>query len=313
MSEPIDQKSLLTPRKVMFQVILWLAGLALLAWIVMGAFGKGGGTEMWSRIRSAPPALIAALLGCTLASALCNGTTFWITIQRVRPVRWLDMQLLNVVANALNYAPVRLGVIARIAYSLRVDRLSLIQIGGWFAFIGYVLCLGVGAALLATLVRRDVDWLWLAIMLGLMAAGGVAVRFVASLPLIARHARELDKMALDRRAVWGAIVLRVLDLGAYAGRMAAAMAILHLHLPWSHVIMLAMVALASSLMPVGRFGFREFCVAAVAARLGLQAGEVSATFKQLALLESAGEALVFIPLGLAAVPWFRRRWKSKGE
>jgi hypothetical protein len=142
-----------------------------------------------------------------------------------------------------------------------------------------------------------------------LIAGGYALRFIASIPLIARHARGLDRVALDRRGVWGAIVLRALDLGAYVGRMGAAMAILGMHLPWNHVVVLAMIALASSLMPVGRVGVREFCVAAAAARLNMSVAIDQSAWDQLALLESAGEALVFIPLGALALPWFRSRWR----
>jgi hypothetical protein len=44
----------------------------------------------------------------------------------------------------------------------------------------------------------------------------------------------------------------------------------------------------------------------------LAAGEVTAAsldaqMIQLALIESAGEAIVFIPLGLAALPWYWRK------
>lgn len=314
-----DQTTLLSPRKAALQVFAWLVGLALLAWVIKGAIetGSGSGAEnapsAWDRIRHAPPLLLVSLLGCTLASAIFNGTTFWITVQPLKPLRWLHMQLLNLVANMLNYAPVRLGAVARIAYHMRVDRLSLIQIGGWFTLIAYVLFLGIGSALLATLVRDRVDWLWLALMLGQMIVGGAALRFIASIPIIARHARGLDKMALHRQGVWGAIGLRVIDLGAYAGRMGAAMTMLGMHLPWSHVVVLAMVALLSSLLPVGRLGFREYLVSLAAARLSMEAATIDAAFKQLALLESAGEALVFIPLGIAAVPWYRKRWREAGK
>lgn len=308
-----EPRSLLSPRKIALQVIFWLLGLALLAWVITGAFDRGGGLEMWNRIRAAPPLMLAGLLGCTLASALFNGTTFWLTIQPIRRVRWRDMQLLNIVANMLNYAPVRLGALARIAYNMRVDHLSLVQVGGWFALVAYVLFVGIGAALLATLVREHIDWIWLAIVLGQMIIGGAMLRFVASIPIIARHARGLDKMATHQRGVWGALALRVLDLAAYVGRMGSAMAILGLHLPWSQVVVLAMVALASSLTPLGRVGFREFCVAAAAARLNMEHNAVSSAFDQLALLDSAGEVLVFVPLGIAALPWFRKRWRAAGR
>lgn len=307
-----DSRSLISPRKVALQVLAWLIGVALLALVIRGAVDKGGGVEMWNRIRAAPPMLTVALLGCTLASTLFNGTTFWITVQPLRPVRWRDMQALNVFANMLNYAPVRLGAIARVAYHLRVDRLSIIQVGGWFALVAYVLFLGIGSALLATLVRERIDWIWLGLVVGQMIVGGAALRFIASVPLIARHARGLDKMAMHHRGVWGAIALRVLDLGMYAGRMGAATAILGIHLQWSHVVVLALVALVSSLLPVGRFGFREYFVSMAASRLSMQIAIDDSVWDQLALLESAGEVLVFIPLGIAAIPWFRKRWKSRG-
>ena len=311
MTEPTEQpSSMLSPRKIVLQVLFWLVGLALLAWVVKGAFDKGGGLEMWHRIRAAPPLLIATLLGCTLASAVFNGTTFWITVQPLRKVRWSDMLLINVVANALNYAPVRLGALARIAYHLRVDRLTIIQIGGWFALIAYILFLGIGSTITATLATNRIDWIWLMLVLAQMLVGGAAIRFVASIPFIARRARNLDQLALNKPGVWGAIGLRVLDLGAYVGRMGAAMMILDMHLPWSNVVVLAMIALASSLMPVGRVGVREFCVAAAAARMNIDVTLDKGMWDQLALLESAGEALAYIPLGIMAIPWFRARWKN---
>jgi len=313
MSDPTSQKAMLTPRKIAVQVIAWLIGLGLLALVIHGAIGKGGGLEMWNRIRAAPPMLVVALVGCTLASTIFNGTTFWITVQPLRHVRWRDMNLLNLFAGMLNYAPVRVGAIARIVYHMRVDRLSLVQIGGWFALVAYVLLLGVGATLLATLVRDRIDWLWLAMVIGQMIVGGAALRFIAAVPMIARHARGLDQMALHRRSLWGAIVLRVLDLAAFTGRMAAASMILGMHLPWSHVVVLAIVALVTNLLPFGSLGFREFFVSLAAARLNMDAANTDAVFKQLALLDRAGEALVFIPLGALALPWFRARWRAAGH
>lgn len=312
MTSSTANQPLLSPRKIILQVIFWLGGVALLALVIRGAFHGGGGAEMWQRIRAAPPHLLAALLGCTVLSSLLNGTTFWLTIQPLRAVRWRDMNLLNVLAGMLNYAPVRMGAILRVAYHMRVDRLTLVQIGGWFAMIGAIMFMGIGATLLATLVRERIDWIWLAIVVAQMIVGGAALRFIASVPMLARHARGLDKLAINQPGLWGAIALRLLDLGAYAGRMGAAMAILGLHLPWSHVVVLAMVALASSLTPLGRVGVREYCVALMAARLNIDAATMDkATFDQLSLLESAGEALVFIPLGALAIPWFRARWRQR--
>jgi hypothetical protein len=189
---------------------------------------------------------------------------------------------------------------------MRVDRLTLVQIGGWFGMIGLILGLGVGACLLATLVHNQLDWLWLVIVLGQMIVGAVVARSLVGISLISRHAQGIDTLVLNPPGLWGAVAFRLADLAAYSGRMAAALAILNISLPFSQIVLLAIVALAASLMPIGKVGFREYCVAALGARLNLDAAN-QGTWDQLALIESAGEALVFIPAGAVLLVWLRRR------
>ena len=298
-----------SPRKLAMQAIFWVIGLALLAWIIQRALQNGD----WGKLAAADPALIVVLLGCTVASAVINGTAFWVTIQSIRRVRWVDMQLLNLAGNMLNYAPVRLGALARVVYHHRVDRLSLLQIGAWFGLIGYVLALGVGSCLLATVIYDRFDLVWVLLVVSQMALGGIATQLVVGHPLIVAHGRGIDRMARDHRAMWGLIILRLADIAAFTGRMAAALYILEIHLPLAHIVVLAVVALASSLIPFGRVGFREFCVAIVAARLGAASSDVDLPWEQLALVESAGEALVYIPAGILAMIWYRRRWREAGD
>ena len=303
-----DTKALLTPTKILMQLAGFGVGLALLAWIIYSAIGEGD----WGRIARADPWLIAAMLGFTLVSAFLNGTTFWITIRPVQRIRFWSLQRLNVVANMLNYAPVRLGAIARVLYHLRVDGLGFLQIGAWFGFIGYTLALGVASCVLATIVHARVDWIWAGLVAVQLLLGAMAIRVAAGLPLVARHGRGIDRMVNDPWSLWGAIVLRVTDLGAFTGRMAVAVAILDISLAPGQIVVLALVALAAQLIPFGRVGFREFCVAATAHQLSLLASEAEYNMNQLALIESAGEALVFIPLGALLLPWFRRRWREGG-
>jgi hypothetical protein len=295
--------TLLTPRKIILQLIGWLIGVALLTWVIWGA-SRGGD---WSKVLHADPKLIAALLGCTVISSILNGTAFWITIQPLRPVRWRDMQLLNLVANMLNYAPVRLGMVARVMYNIRVDRLTLLQIGAWFALMTYVLFLGVGACLVATLAHDRLDWIWLGIVAALMALGGFAAVAFAGHPNIARYTRGVEQLVTRQRGLWIAIFLRLLDLGAYTGRMAAALAILDLDISATHIVKLALVAFATDLVPVGKLGFREWCVSQVAAGIAIEATD-QGTWDQLALVDSAGQMLVFIPLGAVSLFWYRSQW-----
>jgi hypothetical protein len=304
-----DTRALLTPTKLLMQLAGFAVGVSLLVWIIVNAVEEGDWGRI-VRIVGADPWLVAALLGCTLVSTLLNGSTFWVTIHPVRRIRLWDLQRLNVVANMLNYAPVRLGAIARVLYHLRVDGLGFLQIGAWFGIIGYTLALGVASCLLATIVHPTVDWVWAGLVVAQLLLGGMAIRVAAGLPLIARYGAGIDRMVNDQRSLWGAILLRVADLGAFTGRMAVAAAILDIRLEPDQVVVLALVALAANLIPFGRVGFREFCVAATG--LTMLAGEAEHKMNQLALVESAGEALVFIPVGAMLLPWFRRRWQ-KGD
>ncbi len=304
-----EAAALLAPRRLAVQIAGFVAGAAMLVWIIHKAIGEGE----WDRVLHAAPPLVAGLIACTLISAAANGTIFFVTIRPIQRIGFWDLQRLNVVATLLNYAPIRLGAVARVLYHLRVDRLGLLQIGAWFSLVGGVMILGVASCGLATIVRPEVDWLWALLVAGQLLLGGGAIRILGSLPLVARHGRGIDTMTIDRWSVWGAIALRAIDLAAFAGRMALAAAILQIHLEARHVVLLALVAMTASLIPIGRVGFREFCVAMAAERLGMLVGDVEANMNQLALIESAGEVMVFIPLGLLGLGWFRKRWRKGQE
>jgi hypothetical protein len=307
---------LLTPWKLAVELIGFLIGLGLLAWCVKVAIEQGD----WSRLRQAGPWQITGLLGCSAVSLLVNGAAFWITIRPVRALRLWDLERLNCVGTMLNYAPIRAGAIARVAYHLRVDRLGLLEIGAWFTMLGYILLLGVGSCVLATLAHPEIDWLWAVLVIGQMMLGAAIARVAVGHRLIVRHGRGIDRMLRDPMSLWGASLLRLVDIAAFTGRMGAAISILGLSLPGSHLVMLALVALAASLIPFGRLGFREWAVALAAARLtafGTDPGSIESfasleAWTQLALVESAGEASVVIPAGAVALLWYRHRWRRGG-
>jgi hypothetical protein len=307
-SNDLKETGLLAPRRLVVQILGSAVGLALLAWCIHGAIRQGQSEEnnAWQRLADAEFRYVVAMLACSLVSTICNGAMFWITIRPLKPLRFSDMQLLNLVSSMLNYAPIRLGMIARVAYNLRVDRLSLLQIGGWFAFIAYFLALAVGSCILASLLRGRLDWIWGALVLGQMILGALVLKVFVGNRLIVRYGRGIDRLISDPVAIWGAVAIRLVDLAAFTGRMAAAMAILGIDLPTTETVMLAIVALMANLIPFGRLGFREACVAAAAGWFSLEAG-TSQNVNLLALLDSAGEALVFLPLGAIALIWYRGR------
>lgn len=301
-----EAAALLAPRRLAVQLAGFAVGAALLVWIIRKAIGEGE----WDRVLHAAPLLVAGLIACTLTSAATNGTIFFVTVRPLKRIGFWDLQRLNVVATLLNYAPIRLGAVTRVLYHLRVDGLGLLQIGAWFSLVGGIMILGIASCGLATIVRPELDWMWALLVAGQLLLGGGAIRILGSIPLVARHGRGIDAMTIDRWSLWGAITLRTIDLAAFAGRMALAAAILEIHLEPRHTVLLALVAMTASLIPFGRVGFREFCVAVAAQRLGMLAGDVEANMNQLALIESAGEVMVFVPLGLLGLGWLRKRWRA---
>lgn len=301
----------LSGRRVVAQVAGFIGGIALLAWCIHGA-SKGDG---WSQIADAPRSAVVGMIICSIISGVANGTSFWISIRPVKPIGWGRLQLLNVVGVMLNYAPVRLGAMARIWYHWRVDRLTLIQIGGWFAFILGIFVMGVGAAVVATAVRPQLDWIWGLMLVAQMAIGGLAIRGCSALPLLQRHAQGIDRIAASHQALWGACVLRLIDIAAFAGRIWFAARVVGLEIDTAGAVMLGVVALGGNLAPVGRVGVREFLVALAAGWMQLQAEEASelpAQLKQMALIDSAAEAIIVIPLGIIALIWYRAALKGAG-
>ena len=302
--------------KLIAQSVGFAIGAALLGWCVYVAVKQGD----WSRLANAKPGSIALLVTASIVSLVVNGTTFWVTIRPVRPLGWRDLMLLNMLANLLNYAPLRLGAITRVAYHVRIDRLAILTIGAWFTCIGWLLAVGVGSCAAATVIRPQLDGWWALLILAQLALCGVLTHFFVGHSTFARLGPSANKIFRAHAALWIGLALRVIDITAYIARMTAAMMILDIAMPASHVVLLALVAIIANLIPFGRLGFREMAVTMVALRLstlGMDgaaleefAGETG-MWAQLALIESAGEAIVAIPAGLAAVPWFRARWRSR--
>lgn len=315
--EPVDQLvPKQSPGRIAIQLIGFAVGAALLGWCVYVAATQGD----WSRLRNAGVGPVALLVSCTVVSMLVNGTTFWVTVQPMRSLTWRDLMLLNMLANLLNYAPLRLGAIARIAYHVRIDRLPLLAIGAWFTCITWFLALGIGSCAAATIVRPQLDFLWVLLLIGQLALGGALTRVIAGSRILEQLGQGAHSILRSPVAIWSAIGLRMLDIAAYIGRMTAALWIVGLSMPASHIVLLALVAATANLIPFGRLGFREMAVTIVALRLnaiGMDSSAIESvnegTWAQLALIESAGEAIVAIPAGLVAVPWFRKKWRNRNH
>lgn len=316
-SNQAGEPPLMSARKIALQAVGFVLGIGLLVWCVWIAVrqgsGEGDGPSAWELIGQANPWWVVGLAGCTLVNLTVNGAIFWLVVQPVKPLRLRHLVLLNFVTSVLNYAPIRAGLIARVAYHLRVDRLSLVQVGAWLAAVSYTMVLGLASAAAATLIRPTLDVVWALIVLGFFAAGCLMMQAMASHSLVERYGRGMEKMLSNPLSLWGAAGLRIFDLGSLVGRMAFAAAILRLEASAADIVFLGLTALVVSLNPVGRVGFREMAVAFVATRLlspaaEMDAAAVSGQMAALSLLESAGEAMVAIPVGGVLLLWYRKRW-----
>lgn len=299
------RRSLLSWRKLVLQSAGFLLGAGLLAWLLWFS-----GPGLWSRLRGADPWMLAALAGCSVASLLLNGAIFWLAVRPIRPLPFVELQCVNAFAGLVNYAPVRLGVVARILWHLRVDRLRVREVAAWFAGVTCTILVPLGSALLAALLVTTIDWRFALLMAALVVAGGVVAPWIARTPAIRRRTNGLERVITDPVVLWGSMVLRVADLAFWAMRMLVAVEILGLELTPGQTVMLAMANLAVTLNPLGRVGFREAAVTLVASRLLSGQGDLLQKSGELALVESAGEFLVALPAGLIAAVMLGGRWRS---
>jgi len=299
------RRSLLSWRKLALQATGFAIGSALLGWILWHS-----GPGLWTRLRGADPWLLAALLGTSVASLAINGTIFWLALRPIRRLPLIELQGVNAFAGLLNYAPIRLGVVARIVWHLRVDRLRVREIAAWFASVTYTILVPLGAAITAALLTTTLDWRFALLMGSLVVAGGVAAPIVVRWAPIRSRTNGLERVLSDPLVLWGSMGLRIVDLGLWALRMLVALRILGLELTPTQGVMLAMANLAVTLNPLGRVGFREATTALIASRLLAGQGDLLQQAGELALVESAGEFFVAAPAGLIAAFMLARRWRE---
>ena len=305
--------SVFAPKRVAIQLVGFVIGIGLLAWCIHGAWPKNDEEmEGWTRLRDAPPLLLAGLLGLTALSALINGSMFAVSVKPLRPLPAWDLQRLNLLGNLLNYAPIRLGAAMRVVYHMRIDGLTLLQVGAWFATIAGVLIVSVVAFFGALMITEGVNVMWGVIAASGLIAGTVLVSIIASRVFSRPEFSGAGVIARSGRTMSAIALLRTADIAVFVLRMTLAARILGLDLTPARLIALGIVAFASSLVPFGRIGFREAAVAATAMWLGMEEGDVAGRMAQLALLDSAGEVLFYVPAGAIFLPWLRTRFARAG-
>ena len=297
-----------TARKIILQVAGFTLGVALIAWCVWGAAKD---PEGWQRLREASSASLIGLLLCSLGSIIISGLTFWIAARPLQTLGVQDQQWINALACMLNYAPVRLGMFVRAAYAIKVDHLRAVELVAWFASVAFTFVVALAAITAGTLAWIQFGaWTFFPTLIIIAMLGGFSGRWCATLRMVQKRAQGLERLITNPTALWGSIALHILDLFFATGRVLLAIQILDLPLNLAQTCLISMASFAASLNPLGRLGFREAAVALTAGALSIGGlAGMENKFQTLAVIESAGEALVAIPVGMLALYPIWKRFK----
>lgn len=316
----------LSKGKMVVQVAGFLVGLGLVAWVIHGAIAaandptRAGLLESLRAAWSARPGLVVGIVVTTLASMVIDGALFWLVLLPVRRLGFMEIQWLTYAAALSNLFPVRLGVPVRYAYHMRANRLSFWQCTAWFVAVTLVILSALGAVVVATALDGHPDARWGLIVLAVLALVGLGLRWSVTLGPVRTRLHGWERMLTTQRTYWAGALLRVLEVLLWIVRMWCAAEILELGLDFATVTILGVAAIAVMLNPLGRVGFREATTVLVASWLsgrGTDLAHLDGGFQQLAILESFGEMLTTIPVGIVAIPmvlrWYRRRQRETAD
>ena len=305
----------MTGARIVLQLCGFLVGCVLVAWCAKRAFE--GGSDGLTKLQQADPMLVLLLLASTLGSIICSGFTFWSVARPLHRFSVLEMQSVNLMASLFNYAPIRLGLVLRCVFHWRVERMSAIDIGAWIAGVAIVTLGSLGSALAAGLIqiplgREEIllDWMWFATYALCIVLGSIATILIGRTPRLRRFLKGGERVLTNPRILGESLVFRTIDLSMWAIRMWAAAKIVGVVLTPAQAALLAAVAIIGAGNPLGRLGWREALVAFVAPYIiasNNSTDELHALTSQLALLESAGEAALTIPLGILGTIWCAKK------
>ncbi len=310
-SEPASKRR---ARDAIVQLIGFALGVLFIVWCARRAFGGDGFDEVLERLRAAPTWLVVLALAATLVSLLTNGVIFWCTIRPIRALGWVELQAVNLLASFLNYAPFRIGLIARVAYHWRVHGIGPGLMGAWLVAVLLSMCVAFVAISLSMPLAPRIGLA--GTFLVIVAASALAtwgIRRLSGTAWAARLLRGAQPMLVEPRAFGLAVAMRVIDIVAWTVRMVAVAAILGAPLTMTQAALLGLAAFALAQNPLGRFGFREAGVAWIASHLfagSMTGDELTATFARIAIIESVAEAALTIPLGGLATLWCWRRFAT---
>ncbi len=235
----------------------------------------------------AAPSLVAGLvaLAAAIASFGFSGGMFFALLRNHGSLRFWQMVKLVTASGLLNYAPLRPGLVGRVAYQQLVCGIT-VRRSIWATLEAGVVSLATALwlAIAVTVVSRTDARAVGAIMVGAPALAGLAL--------------------VGGRSSWWkvhaeAVFWRWLDVLAWTARYWAVFALIGVDLPWEGAAAAACVGLTASLVPlVGNgLGIREWAVALAGPWLGAWPEDLGLAAD---LVNRAIDLALIVPLGLVA-------------
>ncbi len=292
------------------RVIGYAVGVLLLAaavWAVASQRGAMAGSM--NAVRAAPAWMMAVALLLPAGNWIASSASLRaLTLRRARGQHVRRDEMLALVGSAwlLNYLPMRPGMIGRIAYHKRFNRIPVRDSVLVLVEANAMTAGAVGLMLALALTLRAAppwgSWSWL-----VLALPGAA--FVCAWAIGAARGSAWTAWAVAAAA-------RYADLLVWLARYACAFALLGRPLTVEAAAVLAAVSQAAFLVPfVGNgLGVREWGIGLVAASwAGVDSAREAAAFGLAAdLLNRAAEVAVSVPVGIACTAWLGRRVARSG-
>jgi hypothetical protein len=299
------------------------------------AFAAAGallGTSIWyavgegdlGRLLAARAGDVTILLGLTFASAIVLvSQLFWLASRPFadpeRPLRWWEMQPITAASILLNYTPLKIGLIGRIAYLRQYHGIGYLASG--LSHFLLAAALGASLVLLAALTvwRSDLDFAWwVGLSLGCAASGGlisIGVKAFAPRPLAEIVQRSFLGGPWLRSSMqvsaWCAVSCGLVLLGAV--RWCVAFRIYGKPVSLREALLISIVhQLAAALGPANGLGLREWLVGLVAGSgfLGMAAVSGLQVGVAVSIIDRAAEVLVVVPAGLLGIAWLAHRRRA---
>lgn len=242
----------------------------------------------WAALRDPPAWTLAALPIATLCSIAIGAVILKRLFHRRPELRFADLVALNAAATLFNLLPMKPGLAGRIAWQRRFQG---VPVKSSLGVAAAMIALSAGAVAIATAsILASSRWD--------VPAAAILLAAAAVLLVLAPAA----KIGFACELLWW----RLVDLGAWSMRIAAAFAILGTDLAPESALALASVTMASGLIPIlgSTLGVREWVIALVAPSLAGVSWEQALAAE---LVARGFEIAVVAVSGGAGSAWLFRR------